>query len=178
MGNCTNNNSKSDDTTYDNNNDVVSSISKTNDGFGGASTGFKKAGGSYRITHNGSFSPKHYKSGWGGGSRGKIKTYNSVKTGGALSKVATPIGIGISAYNVYDAYKNDGNSIGNNTKKAVVSEAGSWAGGIGGAASGAAIGSAICPGVGTVTGAIIGGIAGGYGGGKGGEKIGEKLFDK
>ena len=119
--------------------------------------------------------PKHYKSGWGGGSRAKIKTYNSVKVGGALSKVATPIGIGISAKNVYDAYKSDGNSIGNNTKKAVVSEAGSWAGGIGGAAYGAAIGSAFCPGI---TGAIIGGIAGGYGGGKGGEKIGEKLFDE
>ena len=177
MGN-DNNSSGCNDRTSDNNNDVISSISKTNDAFGGASTGFTKADGSFRFTHNGSFSPKHYQSGWKGGSKAKIKTYNSAKVGGALSKVATPIGIGISAYNVYDAYKSDGKSIGNNTKKAVVSEAGSWAGGIGGAASGAAIGSAVCPGIGTVTGAIIGGIAGGYGGGKGGEKIGEKLFDK
>ena len=160
------------------NNDVTSSISRTNDGFGGASVGFNKAGGSYRLTHNGTFSPKHYPSGWGGGSRGNIKTYKSVRTGGAISKIATPIGLGISAYNLYDAYKSDGNTIGNNTKKAAVSEAGSRAGGFGGAATGAAIGSACCPGFGTIVGGVIGGIAGGYGGGKGGEKLGEKLFDE
>ena len=158
--------------------EVPSSISRTNDGFGGASAGFIKAGGSYRLTHNGTFSPKYYSSGWGGGSRGHIKTYKSAKTGGAISKVATPIGLGISGYNLYGAYKSDGNQIGKNTKITAVSEAGSWAGGIGGAATGAAIGSSICPGVGTVAGGIVGGIAGGYGGGKGGEKIGEIIFDE
>ena len=172
MGN--DNNSRS---TSDKDNDVVSSISKTNDAFGGASEGFTKAGGSFRITHKGSFSPKHYKSGWGGGSRGKIKTYKSAKVGGAVSKFATPVGMALSGYNLYEAYKEDGDHMGNNFKKTVCSEAGSWAGAAGGAASGAAIGSACCPGVGTVVGGIIGGIFGGIGGGKGGEKIGDKLFD-
>ena len=170
--------SKRDNGTSSNSNNVVSSISRTNDGFGGASTGFAKAGGSFRVTHNGAFSPKYYPSGWGGGSKGHIKTYKSAKTAGAISKISLPIGIGITSKNLYDAYKSDGNKIGRNTKITAVSEVGSWAGGIGGASTGAAIGSACCPGIGTVAGGIIGGIAGGIGGGKGGEIIGEKLIDK
>ena len=178
MGNDNNSNNERDNSSSSSDNNVVSSISRTNDGFGGASAGFKKAGGSYRLTHNGTVSPKYYSKGWRGGSRGHIKTYNSVKTGGALSKVATPIGLGMSGYNLYGAYKSDGNKIGKNTKITAASEACSWLGGIGGAATGAAFGSACCPGVGTLAGGIIGGIAGGYGGGKGGEKLGEKLFDE
>ena len=162
----------------DSDNNVASSISRTNDGFSGASAGFIKAGGSYRLTHNGTFSPKYYSSGWGGGSKGHIKTYNSVKTGRAISKMATPIGLGMSAYNLYGAYKSDGDIIGKNTKITATSEAGSWVGGIGGSAIGANIGTACCPGFGTLAGGIIGGIAGGFGGGKGGEKLGEKLFDE
>ena len=159
-------------------NNVASSISRTNDGFSGASVGFIKAGGSYRLTHNGTFSPKYYSSGWRGGSKGHIKTYNSGKTGRAISKLSTPIGLGMIAYNLYDAYKSDGDRIGKNTKITATSEAGSWVGGIGGSAAGATIGTACCPGFGTLAGGIIGGIAGGYGGGKGGEKLGEKLFDE
>jgi hypothetical protein len=162
----------------DSDNNVASSISRTNDGFSGASAGFIKAGGSYRLTHNGTFSPKYYSSGWGGGSRGHIKTYNSIKIGRAISKMATPIGLGMSGYNLYGAYKSDGDRIGKNTKITATSEAGSWVGGIGGSAVGANIGTACCPGFGTLAGGIIGGIAGGFGGGKGGEKLGEKLFDE
>ena len=167
-----------DNSSSSSDNNVASSISRTNDGFSGASAGFIKAGGSYRLTHNGTFSPKYYSSGWRGGSRGHIKTYNSVKTGNAISKVATPIGLSMILYNLYGAYKTDGDKIGKNTKITATSEVGSWGGGIGGAKAGASIGTVCYPGIGTVLGSIIGGIAGGYGGGKGGEKIGEKLFDE
>ena len=109
---------------------------------------------------------------------GDKKKYNSIKTGRIISKVANPIGLGIIAYNLYSAYKSDGNTIGKNTKITAVSEASSWAGGIGGLATGAAIGIACCPCIGTVSGGIIGGIEGGYGEGKCGEKIGEKLFNE
>ena len=153
-----------------------SDISKINDARSGAGTGFKKAGGTFRFTHNGSFSPKHYKNEWGGGSRAKIKTYKSVKLGGAVSKFATPVGVVLSGYNLYGAYKEDGNQWGNNCKKTTCSEVGSWAGAAGGAAAGAALGSACAPGVGTVIGGIIGGVAGGIGGGKGGESIGDKIY--
>ena len=82
--------------------------------------------------------------------------------------MATQIGIGITAYNLYDAYKSDGNTIGKNTK---ITAAGSWPGGIGGSATGVAIGTA-CVDIGTNAGGIIGGIAEDYDG----EKIGEKLL--
>ena len=170
--------SDNDNSSSSSENNVASSISRTNDGFSGASAGFSKAGGSYRLTHNGTFSPKYYSSGWRGGSRGHIKTYNSEKTGGLISKLATPIGVGMSAYNLYGAYKSDGDRVGKNTKITATSELGSWVGGIGGSAAGATIGTACCPGFGTLAGGIIGGIAGGYGGGIGGKKLGEELFDE
>ena len=115
------------------------------------------------MTHNGSFSQKYYKSGWGGGSRGNIK---SVKFGGAVSEFATPLGLAFSGYNLYGTYKEDGNQWGNNCKKTSCSEAGSWAG----AADEAALGS-ICGHPVTVIGGIINGIFGGNGGGKGGETM-------
>ena len=161
---------------YDeNDHDWASNASTINDIRSAAGTGFNKAGGSFRLTHNGSFSPKYYKSGWGGGSRGNIKTYKSVKVGGAVSKFATPVGIAFSGYNLYGAYKEDGNQWGNNCKITACSEAGSWAGAAGGAASGAAIGS-VCGPPGTVVGGILGGIFGGFEGGKGGKEIGKKIY--
>ena len=159
----------------ENDHDWASNASTINDIRSAAGTGFNKAGGSFRLTHNGSFSPKYYKSGWGGGSRGNIKTYKSVKVGGSVSKFATPVGIAFSGYNLYGAYKEDGNQWGNNCKITACSEAGSWAGAAGGAAGGAAIGS-VCGPPGAVIGGIIGGIAGGFGGGKGGETIGKKIY--
>ena len=159
----------------DNDHDWIYRASIMNDIRSAVGTGFNKAGGSFRISHNGSFSPKYYKSGWGGGSRGNIKTYKSAKIGGAVSKFATSVGLGFLGYNLYGAYKEDGNQWGNNCKITVCSEAGSWAGARGWAAGGAALGS-VCGPAGTVIGGIIGGIAGGIGGGKGGEAIGNKIY--
>ena len=109
-------------------------------------------------------------------SRARIKTHNSIKVGGAVSKFPTPVGLVCSGINLHRAYREDGGHMGNNFKKTVCSEAGSWAGAASGAATGAAIGSSCAPGVGTVIGGIIGGVAGGIGGGKGGEQIGNKFF--
>lgn len=164
------------DNSNNNNSDWVSNTSKINDLRSGAGTGFKKAGGTFRFTHNGHFSPKHYQSGWNGGSRARIKTHNSIKIGGAASKFSKTVGLVCTGINLRRAYTEDGGHMGNNFKKTVCSEAGSWAGSVSGAATGAAIGSSCAPGVGTVIGGIIGGVAGGIGGGKGGEKIGNKLF--
>ena len=165
-------------TSRDDNDNAASSISRANDGFGGAAAGFSRAGGSFRVTHSGKISPKYYPSGWRGGSRAHIKTYKSGKTAGAISKFATPIGWCITGYNLFNAYKSDGNKIGTNTKITATSEAGSWGGGIGGGAAGASFGTVCCPGFGTVIGGIVGGVAGGYGGGKAGEAIGEQIFEE
>ena len=155
--------------------DWISRASTMNDIRSAAGTGFNKAGGSFRISHNGIFSPKYYKSGWGGGSRGNIKTYKSAKIGGAVSKFSTSVSLAFLGYNLYGAYKEDGNQWGNNCKITACSEAGSWAGADVGAAGGAALGS-VCGPAGTVIGSVIGGIAGGIGGGKGGEAIGNKIY--
>ena len=173
-----NNNNFNNDSNSDKDNNWISEISKINDGGGGAARGFSKLGGTFRFMHNGSFSPKYYKSGWGGGSRAHIKTYKSAKLENAFSKATTPIGMTISGYNIYNGYKKDGYQWGDNSKKATISEVGSWAGAEGGAFVGASFGSACCPGVGTVIGGVIGGVAGGIGGGKAGDYIGEKIYDK
>ena len=177
MGNENNNNSDNDSNS-DKDNNWISGISKINDGRGGAVHGFSKLEGTFRFMHNSKFSPKYYKSGWGGGSRAHIKTYKSAKLENAFSKATTPIGMTISGYNIYNGYKKDGYQWGDNSNKAAISEIGSWAGAESGAFAGAAFGSACCPGVGTVLGGVIGGVAGGIGGGKAGDYIWEKIFDK
>ena len=151
-------------------------VSLANDSRSGAGTGFEKAGGSFRFKHNGRFSPKHYQSGWKGGSRARIKTTQSVKLGGTVSKLDTSVGLACTGYNLYGAYEADGNKWGKNCKKTACSEVGSWTGGFVGATTGAAIGSSFCPGLGTVLGGVIGGIGGSYGGGKGGEAYGERRY--
>ena len=167
------------DSNNDNDNEnVISIFSKINDAGSGAATGFSKAGGSMRFFHKGSVNLKYYGSGWGGGSKAKIKTYKSAKIGGTLSKIANGVGLAFSLYNMYDAYKEDGNKLGKNCKKTACSEAGSWVGATAGSTAGAAIGSAYAPGIGTIIGGIIGGVAGGIGGEKGGESIGNAIYDE
>ena len=177
MGNDNSNDNESNNSN-DNDRNLTSNISKINDARGGAAYGFSKIGGSFRFMHNNRFSPKYYKSGWGGGSRVHIKTYKSAKIGKVVSKAATPIGLVLSGYNIYKGYEEDGYQWGDNSKKATISEAGSWAGAEGGAMAGAAMGSACCPGVGTVVGGVIGGVIGGIAGGKGGEYIADSINHK
>ncbi len=56
--------------------------------------------GSFRLASNGLFSPKYYSSGWNGGSRAGIKTYNFSKLGGKISAGAGLVTTGMSYYDI------------------------------------------------------------------------------
>lgn len=90
-----------------------------------------------------------------------------------VGKVARPVGVVLDAVSLTQAYRADGNRIGENTGRTASGVAGGALGGWGGAAAGAAIGTAIFPGVGTV----VGGIVGGIGGALAGDAAGRGLFD-
>lgn len=90
-----------------------------------------------------------------------------------VGKVARPVGVVLDAISLGQAYKADGNRIGENTGRTASGVAGGALGGWGGAAAGAAIGTAIFPGVGTV----VGGIVGGIGGALGGDAAGRGIFN-
>ncbi|MGQ3053802.1 MAG: hypothetical protein ACT6S0_18650 [Roseateles sp.] len=90
-----------------------------------------------------------------------------------VGKVARPVGVVLDAISLTQAYKADGNRIGENTGRTASGVAGGALGGWGGAAAGAAIGTAIFPGVGTVVGGVIGGVAGAFGG----DAAGRGIFD-
>lgn len=89
-----------------------------------------------------------------------------------VGRVARPIGIAIDAMQVGQAFRQDGNTFGDNTQRAAGSLAGGAAGAWGGAQLGATIGSFGGP-IGTVAGGVIGGIAGGIVG----SGVGEKAVD-
>jgi trimeric autotransporter adhesin len=84
-------------------------------------------------------------------------------------KIVRPIGIAIDAVQLGQAYRADGNRIGDRTQRAAGAIAGGAAGAWGGAQAGAAIGSMAGP-VGTVVGVVVGGIVGGVIGSGVGEK--------
>lgn len=100
----------------------------------------------------------------------------SIRAGGeALSKagrIVRPLGIALDAINVAQAFRSDGNRLGENTGRATSGLVGGAAGAWGGAAAGAAIGSFV-PVVGTVIGGIVGGILGGLAG----DAVGKGLFN-
>lgn len=152
----------------------------TADGVGGLGTGMKKMEGTFRATsgaNNGNtISFKHYPSGWQGGSRAKITTYDMTKTGGALGKASFVTGVGLGVVDVLQSYKQDGDMIGVNTQRATGRTAGSMTGSWAGAWAGTEAGATICfwSGVGVLPCAIVGGIAGGIIGGQGGSILGEE----
>lgn len=89
-----------------------------------------------------------------------------------VGRVARPVGVALGALEVGQAYRADGNKIGEHTGRAASGLAGGAAGAWGGAVAGAAIGSAV-PVVGTVIGGVVGGIIGGLAG----DQAGRGLFD-
>jgi hypothetical protein len=126
----------------------------------------EKVKGSFRITDgkkNGdNFSFKYYKSGWKGGSRARIKTYDVEKIGKNLRKLVKPFNkLKLSKYfkvkEIVDAYKEDGNKFGTKTTvclcKKAVEKTGSFIG--------TAIGTAILGPIGGFVGSIIGSNIGG-----------------
>jgi RHS repeat-associated protein len=149
----------------------------SSDVIGGLGTGLQSQGGSMRLTNgaaNGNtLSLKYYESGWTGGSKAKITTYQLGSAGKALGKLGTAGTIIVGGVDIVsNAYSEGG--FGTNTQLATGRTAGSLAGGAGGAAIGAAIGS-LFAGVGAIPGGIIGGVIGGYGGSKAGEKVVEEI---
>lgn len=158
---------------------ALDNFSRFNDGFGGAMEGLGYSSASYRLTNgslNGSsISPKVYSSGWKGGSRAGITTYGISNTAKWLGRGSVVTSFGVGAYDVSQAYKLDGNTVGYNTTVQAFKSSGSIAGGYYGAVGGAKVGAAIgvwFGGVGAVPGAIIGGIIGGVGGSYFGGELG------
>ena len=97
-----------------------------------------------------------------------------------LGKVALPIGIATSAYELGSAFHADGNTIGTHTVEATGSVAGGWVGAEAGAEVGAEAGAAVGAafgGVGAVPGAIVGGLVGGVVGGLVGSSAGSAIAD-
>lgn len=98
-----------------------------------------------------------------------------------LAKKAPLVNGAIAAYDISNAYRLDGGTIGNNTivttSSSLGSIAGGWAGAKGGAAAGAAVGVWF-GGIGAVPGAIIGGIVGGVVGSLVGSELGERAGEQ
>ncbi len=160
---------------------VTKALGVTNDSIGGTGNGMKQTGGTIRFTNglnNGSqFSPRHYPSDWGGGSRARISTYSMTGVGGAISRGSNVASGFTAAYDIgSNAYQEGG--FGRNTQVAAGRGVGGIAGSVGGAKGGAIAGAAL--GVwfgvgGALPGAIIGGIIGGVGGGMGGSHVGGEV---
>ncbi len=158
-------------------NNTKEKVSSAADGVGGLGGGLQSKGGSLRITdgaYNGNgLSLKHYESGWTGGSRARIKTYQLGKAGKLVGRVGTAATLAVGAYDIgSNAYYEGG--FGTYTQQAT----GRFAGTLGGAwigAKGGAIAGAWFGGWGAIPGAIIGGIIGGSGGSYLGEKGVQKI---
>jgi|GEM_PF-361905 len=82
------------------------------------------------------------------------------RVGRVVGRGLLVVGIVAEAYNISQAYQQDGKKVGRNTKQAIGSAAGALAGGIAGAKLGAMIGA-----IGGPVGILVGGIAGGIIGG-------------
>jgi len=156
---------------------AISVLGVVSDGVGGLGGGLKEQGGSLRITngaYNGNaLSLKYYESGWAGGSRAQIKTYQLSSVSKVVSKLGTGGAAVVGLYDIGAKLKDEGR-FGVQTQLATGRTAGSFAGGYGGATAGATIGAAF-GGFGAIPGGIIGALIGGWGGSKAGEKVVETI---
>ncbi|RZK31302.1 MAG: DUF4280 domain-containing protein [Hymenobacter sp.] len=94
------------------------------------------------------------------------------RVGRVAGRITLVIGIVSEGYAIHNAYQQDGDRVGPNTKKAIGSAAGALAGGFAGAKLGAVIGGALGGPVGLIVGGIAGGIIGGAIGAFAGKRIG------
>ena len=84
----------------------------------------------------------------GGGQRGfyenqYVSTTRLTSVGRAITKHTGPIGWGITGYEIYDGFAQDGLAVGYNTVRASASAVGGWTGGWAGLEAGAMIGGSI-----------------------------------
>ena len=149
---------------------------------GDISNEIAKSKSTFRITNganNGNqISFNLYESGWGGGSRAKIKTYKISSLGKGLSKIFSGLGYIFSYKELKNGYDANNSFISKEFFGAAGSVSGSWASAKGGALLGAKIGSLISPGIGTAIGTVVGGVVGAFIGSKIGNWIGEKIFKR
>ena len=149
-------------TTIGNNLSVVGYALK---GLGGFGEGLIRAGGSFRLTDGvrGNISIGHYSSGWTGGSRALITTYNATQWGNRVLQRSGKPGRIVSAGQIMHGIAQDSREAGYlticyNAKLKSVEVVGGMAGAWAGAKIGAKIGTLIFPGVGTVIGGVVGAI--------------------
>ena len=154
--------------------------SYASDGAGGLGVGIQTQGGSLRLTngaYNGNaLSLKYYETGWAGGSRARITTYQFGTAGKFVGRAGTAGSIAVGAYVIgMNAYHEGG--FGTYTQQAT----GRFAGTLGGAWLGAKGGAAVgvwFGGWGAIPGGIIGGLLGGFGGSKAGEETVKYIQDE
>ena len=119
--------------------DILNEISKLNKLVDSEAKIMKKNKGSFRLTdgkkNGNNFSFKYYKSGWKGGSRAQIETYDAEKVGNNIRIVTKPLKIIFTALKIYDvanelmnAYNEDGNKIGTKTLVKLCEKAGEFLG--------------------------------------------------
>lgn len=171
----------------DNHNGLLGSVgniaSNANTVVENVTKGMKEIEGTIRLTngaYNGNkFSPKLYESGWKGGGKARIKTYNVSKIGSHIEKSRLKFGLGIisKAKKVNDIFKEDGSKIGDKITVAISKEIGGKAGAKIGERIGTTIGFAFGP-FGAALGMIIGRVVGEFVGEKVGEKAAEILIEK
>ena len=117
-------------------------VAGTNTVLNGIGASLKSHGGNSTIGSNG----KVY---WhGGGQRGfyenqYVSTTRLTSVGRAITKHTGPIGWGITGYEIYDGFAQDGLAVGYNTVRASASAVGGWTGGWAGLEAGAMIGGSI-----------------------------------
>lgn len=132
---------------------------------GGVATAFQKEHANSRIGTNGIFYI---------GADGKrpfygnqyVSTYSMKKIGNRVSRGLNVISFGCGVYDFCQGVQADGNTIGYNTIRAVVTDVGTWAGSYAGALAGAKFGGSIgclAPPWGPILGGVIGGVVGGIG---------------
>ena len=122
---------------------------------GGIADGMQESKASFRLTDGkkgNNISFKYYKSGWNGGSKAGIKTYNISKIGEKIGKLTGVLGDILTIKNICDGINEDGNKIGENAIIAACEEVSSRAGG----KLCAFIGTCLLGPIGTVIGSILG----------------------
>lgn len=119
-----------------------------------------------------------------GPSKAAVRTLQATSTAHValkgVSRVAVPVGIGIDAYRISNAYKADGGRVGQQTGETLADVGGSWGGAVAGGAAGAKVGAiagtAIGGPIGTAVGAAAGGLVGAVGGAIAGSSLGRAVF--
>src|SRR5690606_36088351 len=100
-------------------------------GAGTGATALEYNTGSFRlrngVANGNALSPKYYRSGWTGGSRAQIRTFNIGNVSRMFGRASFGIGLAMDARGVFNYYDNPGSSSAVHPGKAVLNTAvGAW----------------------------------------------------